>query len=252
MKTSTQSGAIVFGGARGIGAATATLFAQNGWDVVVADVLDDLGRNLATEVRVRYVHCDVSKLEQIAHAYDVFDSGDSVLKVVFNNVGIARYGRVEDLPVEDWELTMAVNVTSQFYSAKLAIPRLRKTAGGVIINTASILAHGSQKSTAAYSASKAAVLGLTRTIAIDHAREGIRCLSISPGTIDTPLVQIAAAQLDNASEMREKWADAHPLGRLGTPEEVAETVYFLAGPGAGFMTGSDILIDGGISSEFYK
>ncbi|CAK6687156.1 Dihydroanticapsin 7-dehydrogenase [Cyanobium usitatum str. Tous] len=124
----------------------------------------------------------------------------------------------------------------------------------MIINTASILAHASQKMTAAYSASKAAVLGLTRTIAIDHAHEGIRAVSISPGTIDTPLVQITAEQFADATgpEMRDKWAAAHPIGRLGEPTEVAAAVLFLAGPGAGYITGSDILIDGGVSSEFYK
>jgi NAD(P)-dependent dehydrogenase (short-subunit alcohol dehydrogenase family) len=249
-----MNGALIFGGSRGIGQATAELLAANGWDVTIADVLDAPGEAIASEIGGSFVRCDVSDPDQIAAAFASTDKKTALLKLVFNNVGIARYGTVELLELSDWQATFAVNVTAQFLSAKYAIPRLRKNGGGVIINTASILAHASQKMTAAYSASKAAVLGLTRTIAIDHAHEGIRAVSISPGTIDTPLVQIAAEQFADAtaSEMRDKWAAAHPIGRLGEPTEVAAAVLFLAGPGAGFITGSDILIDGGVSSEYYK
>lgn len=249
-----MNGALIFGGSRGIGQATAELLAANGWYVTIADVLEEPGEAIASEIGGSFVRCDVSDPDQIAAAFASTDKKAQLLKLVFNNVGIARYGSVEVLELSDWQTTFAVNVTAQFLSAKYAIPRLRKNGGGVIINTASILAHASQKMTAAYSASKAAVLGLTRTIAIDHAHEGIRAVSISPGTIDTPLVQIAAEQFADATgpEMRDKWAAAHPIGRLGEPTEVAAAVLFLAGPGAGFITGSDILIDGGVSSEFYK
>jgi|694.fasta_scaffold27971_2 NAD(P)-dependent dehydrogenase (short-subunit alcohol dehydrogenase family) len=249
-----MNGALIFGGSRGIGQATAELLAANGWYVTIADVLEEPGEAIASEIGGSFVRCDVSDPDQIAAAFASTDKKTQLLKLVFNNVGIARYGTVEVLELSDWQTTFAVNVTAQFLSAKYAIPRLRKNGGGVIINTASILAHASQKMTAAYSASKAAVLGLTRTIAIDHAHEGIRAVSISPGTIDTPLVQIAAEQFADATgpEMRDKWAAAHPIGRLGEPTEVAAAVLFLAGPGAGFITGSDILIDGGVSSEFYK
>jgi NAD(P)-dependent dehydrogenase (short-subunit alcohol dehydrogenase family) len=220
---------------------------------VIADVLDDLGVALAQEIGATYVHCDVGHADEIRAAYELADSVEGDLVAVFNNVGIARYGTVEELNLSDWEETLRVNLTGQFVSIKHAIPRLRASGGGSIINTASILGHASQKTTSAYSASKAAVMGLTRTVAIDHARDGIRCVSISPGTIDTPLVQIAAKQIggDSVSELRQKWGEAHPLGRLGTAEEVAETVYFLAGHGAGFITGTDVLIDGGIRSELY-
>jgi NAD(P)-dependent dehydrogenase (short-subunit alcohol dehydrogenase family) len=249
-----MKGALIFGGSRGIGQATAELLAANDWEVTIADVLDERGEAIAAEIGGSFVRCDVSDPDQIAKAFAFIDQKASSLQLVFNNVGIARYGTVDILELDDWQATFAVNVTAQFLSAKHAIPRLRRNGGGVIINTASILAHASQKTTAAYSASKAAVLGLTRTIAIDHAHEGIRAVSISPGTIDTPLVQIAAEQFIDvtATEMRDKWAAAHPVGRLGKPEEVAATVLFLAGPGAGFITGSDILIDGGVSSEYYK
>lgn len=246
---------VVFGGARGIGAAVARRFSVAGDIVFVGDVLDVEGEALATSnPAIIFQTCDVSNPDDIEALYDMAIDVAGRIDVVFNNVGIARYGTVDQLSLADWNLTLSVNLTAQFLSCKRAITEMKRSGGGVIINNASILGHASQKTTAAYSASKAGVMGLTRTIAIDHAKDGIRCLSISPGTIDTPLVQIAAATFEgrDAEDLKNEWAAHHPLDRLGTPEEVAETVYFLASPGAGFMTGSDVLIDGGIRSELYK
>lgn len=244
---------IIFGGARGIGGATAARFRTAGWATVIADVLDEVGEGLALKIGAHYVHCDVGEADEILATYRFADSIEGDLGAVFNNVGVARYGTVDQLSLEDWDETFRVNLTSQFLSAKHAIPRLRAAGRGVIINTASVLGHGSQKTTPAYSTSKAAVMGLTRSVAVDHARDGIRCVSISPGTIDTPLVQIAAEQIPDHSvdELRQKWGEAHPLGRIGTAAEVAETVFFLVSDGAGFITGTDILVDGGIRSELY-
>jgi NAD(P)-dependent dehydrogenase (short-subunit alcohol dehydrogenase family) len=249
-------GVIIFGGARGIGAAIARRFSADGATVVVGDVLSEEGTALAASNpngRIHYVTCDVGNPADIEAAYDTLMQVAGRVDVVVNNVGIARYGNVDVLSLEDWDLTLRINLTAQFLSCKRAVTEMKKTGGGVIINTASILGHGSQKTTAAYAASKAGIMGLTRTVAIDHARDNIRCVSISPGTIDTPLVQIAADTFvgRDPDELRREWAAAHPLNRLGTPEEVAETVFFLASPGAGFITGSDILIDGGIRSEHY-
>lgn len=248
-------GLIIFGGARGIGAATAEVFIDRGWHVVIADVLSDEGSRLAQRLgeRAHFVACDVAVPSDIAGAFDAATQALPRVAAVFNNVGIARYGTVDALSLADWELTLRVNVTAQFLAAGHAVRIFREQGGGVIVNTASILGHASQKTTAAYAASKAAVMGLTRTIAIDHARENIRCVSISPGTIDTPLVRIAAEQFIDRSpdELREQWAAAHPVNRLGSPAEVAATVYFLISDEAAFITGSDILIDGGIRSEAY-
>jgi NAD(P)-dependent dehydrogenase (short-subunit alcohol dehydrogenase family) len=255
MDDSRRRGILIFGGARGIGGATAELFADRGWNVAIADVLDDDGARLANrlEEQGHFTRCDVALPSDIERAFNEAATAFPSLNAVFNNVGIARYGTVDELSLEDWEATFRVNVTAQFISAGHAVRLFRQQGGGVIVNTASILGHASQKTTAAYAASKAAVMGLTRTIAIDHAKDGIRCVSISPGTIDTPLVQIAADQFDgrSADEMRLEWAAAHPVNRLGSPAEVAATVFFLASPEAGFITGSDILIDGGIRSELY-
>lgn len=247
---------VIFGGARGIGAAVATRFAVAGDRVFVGDVLEpspDTFADAPSNALPTVLRCDVGQPADIEAVFDRALEGGRKLDVVFNNVGIARYGEVDKLSLEDWKLTLDVNLTAQFLASKRAVREMKHTGGGVIINTASILGHASQKTTAAYAASKAAVMGLTRTVAIDHAKDGIRCVSISPGTIDTPLVQIAAATFRDRDpeDLAREWAAHHPLNRLGTPREVAETVFFLASEGAGFITGSDILIDGGIRSELY-
>ncbi|WP_419913744.1 SDR family NAD(P)-dependent oxidoreductase [Hoeflea sp.] len=247
---------VIFGGARGIGAAVARRFAASDFRVYIADVLETEGNALVRELgedRASFTICDVARADDISAVFDLAVAESGGIDVVFNNVGIARYGEVDRLDLEDWELTLRVNLTAQFLSCKRAVAEMKKTGGGVIINTASILGHASQKTTAAYAASKAGVMALTRTVAIDHAKDNIRCVSISPGTIDTPLVQIAAQTFEgrDPQDLRREWADHHPLRRLGRPQEVAETVFFLASEGAAFITGSDILIDGGIRSELY-
>lgn len=246
---------VIFGGARGIGAAVAQKFAAENYSVVVGDVLEEEGRTLASNSgNVQFLRCDVGNADDINGTFDAALDQFGRIDAVFNNVGVARYGTVEALSLHDWEYTLRINLTAQFISCKRAVSEMRKSGGGVIINNASILGHASQKTTAAYAASKAGVMALTRTVAIDHARDGIRAVSISPGTIDTPLVQIAAATFKDRSpeDLKREWAEHHPLNRLGTPQEVAETVFFLASPGAGFITGCDILIDGGIRAELYK
>jgi NAD(P)-dependent dehydrogenase (short-subunit alcohol dehydrogenase family) len=247
---------LIFGGARGIGAATARRFATAGYSAFVGDVLVQEGAALAAGLpdRIHFQHCDVSSEGDINSLFDLAIAESGRIDVVFNNVGVARYGMVDALALADWEATLRLNLTAQFLACKRAVQEMKRTGGGVIINTASILGHASQKATAAYAASKAGVMALSRTVAIDHAKDNIRCLSISPGTIDTPLVQIAAAQFKDRDpeELKRTWAAHHPLNRLGSPAEVADVVFFLASPGAGFMTGADILIDGGIRAELYK
>jgi NAD(P)-dependent dehydrogenase (short-subunit alcohol dehydrogenase family) len=173
--------------------------------------------------------------------------------VLFNNVGIQpaeSYCNAENTTEAQWDRIMDVNVKSHFLMAKFGIPHMRARGGGVIINNASVQGLQSMPGVPPYAASKGACLSLTRQLAVEYAHERIRVLAICPGTIDTPLVRIAlgrdpstyAANLANA-------AKAHPLGRIGQPEEIANVVLFLASDGASFMTGEYVCVDGGMMAK---
>ena len=172
------------------------------------------------------------------------------LDVLVNNAGIAGpTGPVETLSLADWERTLAVNLTGQFLCVRLAVPRLRLGANPSIINLASVQGHACQRGVAAYAASKGAVHSLTRAMALDHARDNIRVNSISPGSINTPMLERSAANFAPGvpvAEVFQRWGQAHPVGRIGTPEEVAELAAFLVSDKAAFCTGGDYLVDGGL------
>jgi NAD(P)-dependent dehydrogenase (short-subunit alcohol dehydrogenase family) len=255
MTDNSNKGILIFGGARGIGGETAKYFSERGWNVVAADILDKELADLAkSATNIKTVHCDVASAEEIKNAFTFAEAEMPQLNGVFNNVGIAKYGTVDVLSLEDWEYTLRVNLTAQFISSSYAVPIFKRNGSGSIVNTASVLAHMNQKTTAAYSASKAGILALTRAIAVDHALDGIRCNSISPGTINTPLVRIVAEDIlgRKLEDAAREWAAFHPLNRLGTPQEVAALVYFLINDESGFITGTDIKIDGGLSAEVFR
>jgi NAD(P)-dependent dehydrogenase (short-subunit alcohol dehydrogenase family) len=255
VKENSNKGILIFGGARGIGGETAKYFSEKGWNVIAADVLDKELKELSESTKnVKTVHCDVSQVDDIKNAYKFAEEQLPQLNGVFNNVGIARYGTVDQLSLEDWELTIRVNLTAQYVSSSLAVPIFKRNGSGSIVNTASVLGHMNQKTTSAYSASKAGVMALSRSIAVDHAADGIRCNSISPGSINTPLLKIVAEDIlgKKAEDVAREWAAFHPLNRLGKPEEVAALVYFLINDESGFITGADIKIDGGLSVEVFR
>jgi NAD(P)-dependent dehydrogenase (short-subunit alcohol dehydrogenase family) len=168
--------------------------------------------------------------------------------VLHNNAGVIRYGTVAELTVEDWDFILSVNLRGSFLTCKYVIPEMRKRGGGTIINTASAQAFASQKNVGAYSASKGGIVSLTQSIALDHARENIRCNCIAPGSIATPMLEDAANIFvpHDPGQAINEWGNQHPLGRVGTPQEVANLVLFLASEDSSFCTGGCYRVDGGL------
>jgi NAD(P)-dependent dehydrogenase (short-subunit alcohol dehydrogenase family) len=169
--------------------------------------------------------------------------------VLFNNAAIMSERTVEDLPGEEWDRVLAVNLKGVFLGCKHAIPRLRARGGGSIINCGSPHALATQPRIAAYAAAKGGVLALTRQVAIDFARDNIRVNCVIPGTIDTPMLWNSQQLSDDPEADRRAWAEKHPLGRLGTPEDVARAVVWLASDESSFTTGSPLYVDGGLLAQ---
>jgi NAD(P)-dependent dehydrogenase (short-subunit alcohol dehydrogenase family) len=172
------------------------------------------------------------------------------IDVLFNNVGIQpqdSYRNVEETPEEVWDRILGVNLKSYFLVAKYAIPELRRRGGGVIVNTASVQGLQSMRGVPAYAASKGGILALTRQLAVEYAAERIRVLAVCPGSIDTEMVRASArAEADGEVAALARYGKSHPVGRIGTAEEVANVVLFLASPQASFMTGEYVCVDGGL------
>lgn len=236
--------AVVTGGASGIGEATSRLFVKEGANVVIADLNEDKGKKLAGELGQSsiYMNVNVTEEKQIAAMFSEAESKFGSVDILINNAGIGSQGPSDELSYEDWHKTISINLDGVFLCAKHAIKAMRKSGGGSIVNMASILGKVGQAQTAAYTASKGGVVNLTRTLAIEYAPEKIRVNAIGPGYIDTPLLD----QLDE--EMKNHLISLHPLGRLGTSEEVANATLFLASDESSFVTGANLMVDGGYTA----
>jgi Dehydrogenases with different specificities (related to short-chain alcohol dehydrogenases) len=243
--------ALISGGARGIGAATARLFAQEGARVVVGDVLDPEGRALEAELTGRggqaaFVPLDVTREPDWERAVAAAMSRFGKLDVLVNNAGIGGAGRVEDTTLEEWHRVMEVNATGVFLGTKAAIPALRRTGGGAIVNISSQLGLvGMDDSSPQYQASKGAVRLLTKHTALQYAKEGIRANSVHPGPIVTPMTEKRRAD----PTIRARMVSRIPLGRYGEAEEIAYGVLYLASDESRFVTGSELVIDGGWTAQ---
>ena len=243
--------ALISGGARGQGAAEARLFAQEGAKVVIGDLLDVDGMRVAAEIaelggEAVYVHLDVTREEDWRSAVQVAVSAFGKLDVLVNNAGIWRRGRVEDTSVEDWDAVQNVNSKGVFLGTKAAIPEMRKAGGGSVINISSTAGLVGGPRSTAYTASKGAVRLFTKATAIQYAGEGIRSNSIHPGPIDTEMIQQVWQGEDNS---REESIARTPLGRVGTVDDIAYGALFLASDESSFMTGSELVIDGGSTAQ---
>ena len=237
--------AFISGGARGMGAAEARLFSQEGCKVVIGDLRDELGRQVEAEINelggeCLFVHLDVTDEQSWKDAVAAAAARFGKLDILVNNAGIYRPETVENTSIENWDTTMSVNAKGVFLGTKAAIPELRKAGGGSIVNISSVAGLVGNHISSAYTASKGAVRLFTKSTAIQHAVDGIRCNSVHPGTIETDMTADLLA-----GEGREDRLSRTPLGRLGRTDDIAYGVLFLASDEASFMTGSELVIDGG-------
>lgn len=234
---------IVTGAAKGIGASCAKLFYEAGANVVLLDIgKDDSG---IVDNRWQYLHCDVSKERDVSNAFGQIAGTFATVDFLVNNAGIQRYGSVTETSVEEWDLVMNVNLKSMYLCSKYAIPRMLENQKGVVINVASVQAFVSQQKVAAYTTAKTAILGLTRSIAVDYAPY-IRCVAVCPGTVDTPMFRESIALSPDPAAVLQECIDMHLSKRIGSPQEVAELIMYLCDDKASFITGQSIRIDGGL------
>ena len=245
---------LVTGAAQGIGRGIALQFAASGARVAVVDVDAEHGAATAAATAARgpgavFIAADLGVTADCRRAAADAAAHFGGIDILINNVGIQSeesYRTAEETSEELWDRILAVNLKSHFLMAKYCIPEIRKQGGGVIINVASVQGLQSMPKVPAYAASKGGLLSLTRQMAIDYAKEGIRVLAVNPGTIGTPMVQQAAAATGDPPAALATWARDQPLGRLGRPDDIGKAMVFLASEHAGFMTGEYVCVDGGV------
>jgi glucose 1-dehydrogenase len=246
---------IVTGGGTGIGRATSLRLAKEGANVVIANrseanAMETLEQMNGSAGKAIFVKTDVGQSDDIRKliqtAVDIYGRLDGIV----HSAAIESLLGVVDLSEEEWHTTINVNLTSAFLLGKYGIPHMINSGGGVIINVASVHAHATISNYAAYAASKGGLMALTRSMAIDYAKKGIRVNAVLPGATDTGMLN-RYAELGglHGADLNEEWKDAQPLGRIGKPEEVANLICFMASDEARFMIGTGVVIDGGMLAE---
>jgi NAD(P)-dependent dehydrogenase (short-subunit alcohol dehydrogenase family) len=243
--------ALISGGARGMGASEARLFAREGARVVIGDILDAEGRSIEAEIKAEghdalYLHLDVTDEGDWDRAVSRTVERFGKLDILVNNAGVGGGSRIEDTTVKEWDHVMDVNAKGVFLGTRAAIPAMRRAGGGSIINISSQLGLvGTDISSPQYQASKGAVRLLTKTTAMQYAREGIRANSVHPGPIVTAMTERRRQDPEHNKLMLSRI----PLGRYGEPDEVAYGVLYLASDESSFVTGSELVIDGGWTAQ---
>ncbi|HNR72579.1 MAG TPA: SDR family oxidoreductase [Cyclobacteriaceae bacterium] len=246
MKSFADKHIIVTGGVKGIGRSAAEIFVREGGNVSILDV-DPSGKSFEETAggKIKFFECDMAKATSIQECIDLAIRNYGEVDVLVNNAGINRYATVTETTEELWDTVMNINLKGVFLASKYSIPSMQKKGKGVVINVSSVQAFISQSQVAAYTTSKTALLGLTRSIAVDYAPE-IRCVAVCPGTINTPMLQAAIRESPNPEEVFHECEEMHLLKKVGDPTEVGEFIVYLASDKASFITGQAFRIDGGL------
>ncbi len=246
--------AIVTGAAMGIGKGIATVLAREGAKVVVADVnaqegtrtADELGRGGSDAI---FVRTDVGDEAQVRTLVQRAVERYGSLSILVNNAAVGVYTPVHDTTLEAWERCLRVNLTGPFLCAKYALPHLKAAGGGAIVNIASVHAYQNVGGTAPYAASKGGLVALTRVMAIDYARDGIRVNAVCPGWVYTPLIERIFRESGDFDGMKQAVTRRQLLGRLGTPEDIGHAVLYLVSNESSFVTGTSLFVDAGLTAQ---
>ena len=240
--------AVITGGGSGIGRAIATVFAKQGAFVHIIELTAEHAKDTAGEIKksggkVLTYGCNVANQQEVVSTFEKIGP----INILVNNAGIAHIGKVDNTSEEDFDRVMTVNVKGVYNCLRAAIPQLRQSGGGAILNMASVAALTGLADRFVYSTSKGAIMAMTMSVARDYMKENIRCNSVSPARVHTPFIDgyLQKNYPDNRDEMFEKLSKAQPIGRMGKPEEVANLVLYLCSDEASFITGIDYPIDGG-------
>ena len=239
---------LISGGNRGIGLATAKLFVSEGANVVIMARDLERGTQTAKELGVNFMQGDVRRSDDCKRAVQHTLELHGHLDVLVNGAGIFYRNRTVERTTEaEWDATLETNLKGAFLMCKHAMPHLRASRGN-IVNIASYVGLVGFAGSSAYAASKAGLVNLTRSMALDHAREGVRVNCVCPGSVDTDMIHEAWEAYGDVQQAQQVWADKHPIGRIATPEEVAQTIAFLASDAASFITGAALAVDGGLTA----